>query len=450
MKRMGTDRGRTADRVATVRPVDLHTAICDAAVEALRNGAPAKLDGREAVQLLARQMVGQHAGERRKEHLTAEIASQRRVAQRARDNANRASSDDMRQDFMTDAEEAYAERMRLQAELKKLEQGSDNRLLPESFASELDYVAHALAQLAATSTTPSREFGNAILDVIDGLRVAPGDDPTRCDVSFNLLLPFDGMVAQFGPIRTTVRNRAYPATLRDSLKGDSPRVRLAQQAHQYDVGTSTYNPMEVLQHVASALRVEGYSLLAAGTLVRSQLQPVYDYIGLRLWGDSSEHSLGTEYVEWMDHIYRNADFHWTPRHHRVPARTRQALVDAIIARGGEALVTDLIADLHGAGVEAQQIAWFGRDVSCGESPPWKHCVVRLGDWGPGSSRKAKSLTLRRCTCGDFATLVVRAPEVPEGVLCGTCHRMPLENSPTFPDDYFPDSLGHADTTPEHR
>jgi hypothetical protein len=436
MKRIGTDRGRTADRVATVRPADLHTAICDAALKALRDGAPAKLDGREAVQLLARQMVGQEAGERRREHLTAQIASQHRVARRARDNANKASSDDMRQDFMADVEEAYAERIRLQAELKALEEASEHRLLPESFASELDYVAHALAQLAATTTTPSREFGNAILDVIDGLQVVPAHDRTKCDVTFNLLLPFDGMVAQFGPIHTTVRNRAYPATLRDSLQGESPRSRLARRAHQHDVGTVTYNPMEVLQHVAMALRDEGYNPLAAGTLMRSQFEPLYDYVALRLWNDSVDQPLDSGYIDWLDSVYRDPNFRWNQRHHRVPAHTRQTLVDAILARDGEAAVPDLIADLRGSDVGPQQMAWFGRDISDGEFPPWKHCVVRLGDWGPGSSRKAKSLTLRRCICGDFATLVVRAPEVPEGVLCPTCHRMPRADSPTFPDAYF--------------
>lgn len=438
MPRLSTDRGRTADRVASIDPGELHAAICHAAIDALRKGAPLEsLDGLEYFHLRSAGFGVRNTTEQRREMFDAQIRRQRRIAEQARVNANAASSPRLREEFLTDVENAYLELEALEQQLEELEHESEGGVVPEQFDAEIDFIAHALAQLATTRTTPTSEFGEAINRVITDLRIRPETISRRCEVEFYLLLPADGMVLRFGPIRTTVANHAYISTLPDDVRVDSPRLVLTGQAtaHQL-VGARSKSPHEVLQEVKRALVAHGYTDLAAGIIVRSDFGPLYEIAAHDLWGEPLTGDYDPGYVELVLSLYRSESFRWNPRHHSLDCTLRQHLVDAVARRGGSAGYPDVIADLVGTGVDDQRVTVFSRAQQLGEAPPWEPCVERIGRWVQYAPRSERSLRLWPCPhCGGHATKVVRVPEVAACLLCPDCLRMPTVGSPRFPDSY---------------
>jgi hypothetical protein len=229
MSRLSNDGGRTADRVASIEPRELHQAICDAAIAALRAGAPIeRLDGLEYFHLRGSGsgFGVRNVAKQRRELLETQIARQQTVAEQARANANIATSDRLRVAFLQDAEHAYVELGHLEKQLQQLDQDDQPIVTPDQFEGEIDFIAHALAQLATTRTTPSGDFGEAVRQVITDVRIVPNPARRTCDVSFCLLLPADGMVLRFGPIHTSVTNRAYLAKLPDDIRPNAPRLVL--------------------------------------------------------------------------------------------------------------------------------------------------------------------------------------------------------------------------------
>ena len=118
MARISTDRGRTADRIASINPGELHRAICDAAIAALRNGAPIEqLEGFTSFTLNGRLAARHDTTEQKRSHLTKRIADEEDVAKRARSNANQVNDEEAQAGFLNDAVKAHAEVKRLRKEL---------------------------------------------------------------------------------------------------------------------------------------------------------------------------------------------------------------------------------------------------------------------------------------------------------------------------------------------
>jgi hypothetical protein len=439
MPRLSTDNGRTADRVASIEPLELHQAICTAAIAAVRAGAPLeRLDGLEYFHLRSAGFGIRNVAQQRRELLEARISRQQVVAEQARANANAATSERTRSDFLLDVENAYIELEQLERQLEQASHSERPGVTPDQFDAEIDFIAHALAQLANTRTTPTGEFGEAVKQVITDVRIVP--DPLRrlCDVEFSLLLPADGMVLRFGPIRTTVANRAYPAKLPDDMRPDAPRLVLTRQATVHQIrATRATSDHEVLQEVKRALVAHGYTDLAAGTIVRSDFGPLYEITANDLWGEPLTGDYDPQYVELVRRLYRSADFSWNPRRHSLDCTMRQQLVDVVAARGGHATYPDVISDLANTGIDDQRITVYSRAQQLGDAPPWEPCVERLGTWAQYAKRTARSLRLWGCPhCGGHATKVLRVPEVAACLLCPDCRRMPSADSPVFPEEYL--------------
>lgn len=439
MPRLSTDNGRTADRLASIDPLELHQAIATAAITALRTGAPLeRLDGLEYFHVRSTGFGVRDATQQRRQLLLTQIDRQQLIAEQARENANMAAAARLRDAFLQDAENAYVELEQLERQLDQLDAVDHPTVLPEQFETEVDFIAHSLAQLAKIRTTNSGEFGDAIRQVITDVRIVPDPVHRTCTVEFNLLLPADGMVLRFVPIRTSVTNRAYLKCLPDDVRPDAPRLVLTRQATAQQVrNTRATSDHEMLQNVKGALVNHGYTDLAAGIIVRSDFRPLYAIAAHDLWSEPLPAGYDPQYVALARSTYRSPDFHWNPRHHSLDCTLRQTLVDAVKTRGGVANLRDVIDDLASSGVDDQRIAVFSRAQQLGSAPPWKPCVARIGDWRQQAPLASRSLQLWKCPhCDGHASIVVRAPEVAECVLCRDCRRMPSKDSPVFPPDYF--------------
>lgn len=439
MARLSTDLGRTADRIAAIDPLELHQAIASASIAALRAGAPIeRLDGLEYFHIRSAGFGVRDVTHQRRELLVAQISRQQLIAEQARENANTATTTRLRDAFLEDVENAYLELEQLERQLDQLGTAGRPTVLPEQFTTEVDFIAHALAQLAKTTTTPSSEFGDAIRQVISDMRIVPDPVLHTCDVEFSLLLPADGMVLRFGPIRTSVSNRAYPACLPDDVRPDAPRLLLTRQATAQQLRSSrATSDHEILQKVKRELVRTGYTDLAAGIIVRSDFGPLYAIAAHDLWGTPLPDDYDPRYVELVLTTYRSPAFRWNPRRHSLDCTPRQQLVDAVAGAGGTAGLLDVIELLATTKVDDQRIAIFSRQQQLGDAPPWEPALQRIGDWRQKRPRLSRFLSLQKCPhCDGHATKVVRVPEAPACVLCPACLRMPVDDSPAFPIDYL--------------
>ena len=440
MPRISTDRGRTADRIASLNPVELHQAISDAAIAALRNGAPIEqLDGLTYYKINGRLAARHDTTEQKRNHLTKRITEEEEIAKRARANANRVDDEQAQAAFVDDAVRAHTEIKRLRKELDSCNTENNPQALPDEISSELDYFAHALARLAVTTKTPNREFADAVQQIITDIKITPRIDERVCDVEFRLCVPAADRVLTIGPIRTVVTNRAYPATLPDDISPNSPRRTLVRAA-----SSNALHPppggshLETIQIIKDQLIKRGYSPLASGTLLRSNSAALNAFIAAELWNEPIPDEFDPEYITHIRNTYKSTTFRWNPRNHKVDANLRQQLTNAVVARDGHATMHELINDLAHTKINANRIAVYSTDQACGPAPPWQPCVTRQGLWTSNTSRDERSLRTRKCPhCPDgHATTVIRVPEVPACVLCPTCHRMPTNNSPIFPAEYF--------------
>jgi hypothetical protein len=440
MARISTDRGRTADRIASINPGELHRAICDAAIAALRNGAPIEqLEGFTSFTLNGRLAARHDTTEQKRSHLTKRIADEEDVAKRARSNANQVDDEEAQAGFLNDAVKAHAEVKRLRKELDSCNSDTSPQALPDEISSELDFFAHALARLAVTIKTPNREFADAVQQVLTDIKITPRPDELVCDVEFRLCVPAADRVLTMGPIRTVVTNRAYPGTLPDDINPNSPRRTLVRAA-----SSNALHPppggghLETIQIIKDQLIKLGYSPLASGILVRSNSAALNAFIAAELWDEPIPDELHPEFITHIRDTYKVTAFRWNPRCHKVDSSLRQQLTDAVVARHGHATMRELIGDLAHTKINANRIAVYSTNQVCGTAPPWQPCVTREGPWTSNTSRDERSLRTHKCphcTHGD-ATAVIRAPEVIACVLCPTCRRMPTADSPVFPSEYI--------------
>jgi hypothetical protein len=121
----------------------------------------------------------------------------------------------------------------------------------------------------------------------------------------------------------------------------------------------------------------------------------------------------------------------------VYVRPRDDVNALFLAVGGSMLSCHAKAAFRGAGIPE----WFLTDLTH-RAGGRQHLFLVPNPAGRqrGCCRRTNCpsnlLTLMPCPhCGGWATLAARVPEVPGGLLCPDCLRMPVDRSPVFPDDY---------------
>lgn len=437
----GTDRGPTGQRLASIRPAELHEAIVRSAVTALREGAPTELaDGLEFWRMsdLGARVVDIRS--RRIEALASELSEAKLAYEGARRNSNAATTERMREDFFTDAEAEGHRIDELERELRRAEEESSDLVAPARFDSDCDFLAHALSALVHFGEHAPPGVAEALSQVVRFTRFTPvhSVDPPQLEIEYHLLLPADGKVAKFGPITCTVTNLAYRNTLRDN--GDAQRARALLHERLGDSPDTEHDTPagHAVQAMTERLMSQlGWSRLAGRTLATSGLQPLYAIASNLLWGDEIPADLDPTYVDLVRSTYSNPQFRWNGRHHALDCRLRQLCVDATIEEGGVIKMADLEARLEDTNVDDIRITIFSRDQQLGQAPVWRPCLERRGDWIQQHPKSGRSLAAVACPhCGRWASWVVRTPETPGCLLCPDCRRMPVTDSPTFPEVYL--------------
>ena len=428
------DRGRVGERVATIRPAELHRAIAEAAARAIRAGVQAELlDGRRAARLGQLLGAGPDRRATRLDYLDERIAEAERRATNARRNANSADDPDLADELLADAKDARDEVVRLRDERAQL--AARHEGLPDVFESDADYVARALANLANIEHTADGEVGEALSHILRIEGMAVTDDGSHVDVSFRIDVPADNRVARLGPVTCRVANRAYRNTLGSTL-GSHPLVTTAVR-HGLGAAVRHCNDTTVLRAVADTMLARGYSQLAASIAVRATIPSLHAVIAHDLWGDPIPVGLDVEYVALILAVYKAPGFAWNRHRHTVDPTERQALVDLVAQAGGRVDVAGLAGRLGARRAHLTQV--FSRPQKVGDAPVWEPCLCRGGQWQQGRRAEGteRYLALVSCPhCGGHATVVARTPETPACLLCPTCRRMPTPGSPVFPDDYF--------------
>jgi hypothetical protein len=226
--------------------------------------------------------------------------------------------------------------------------------------------------------------------------------------------------------------------LPDDLRPDSARLILTRQASAHQLRPPrAASDHEMLQHVKQALVTHGYTVHAAGIIVRSDFGPLYQIAANDLWGEPLDDGYDPAYVDLVRSSYKSPNFIWDSRRHNFDCTARQQLVDAIASQGGSAALPTVSGLLAGTKVDDQSISNFSRAQQRGNAPAWEPCVERVGEWERHTPRAGRSLRLWDCPhCGGHASKVIRVPEVASCLLCPDCLRMPTADSPTFPADYL--------------
>lgn len=299
-----SDVGHEGDRVASMNPRELHEAFASTAMAGIRSGAPVELlDGLESYRVRdLRGLVRDTAGQRRL-HLEEQIKALETTKSNARRNANGASDDALRDEFMQDAIEAQNRIRQFEAELTKLEQSRQLPPAPSRFTSECDFLAHGLAKLKYVETTETREFSEALERIVDIIDMDPYTTPKKVHIRFYLLLPADGRVARLGPLVCTVNNRAYAKTLAPDVRF-APESLLAASAREGLFGSTarTKTDKEVLSLVSQALVGKGYAPLAARLVTRSGMTSIACIAANDLWDESLPDEYDPDYVSWVRSI----------------------------------------------------------------------------------------------------------------------------------------------------
>jgi hypothetical protein len=377
---------------------------------------------------------------RRIKAIEEELAAAEASYRQARANANTTRNERLRRDYLSDAEQEALRIEGLESALAAERARPADSPEADSFDSECDFLAHALAGLVHHGEYAPRELVEALSTVLEfnAFRPVIRGGERQVEIEFSLLLPADGRVARFGPISCWVNNRAYPSTLRSDGSTGQLRAWLRERVaraglDQFDAGSH-----RSAQFLAEQLHTTaGWTRLGAATLVRSGVAPLYRIATHVLWGDELPDEIDPEYVKLVVDTYSAAEFAWNGRHHALDCSLRQLCVDAVVDAGGELGLVDLEQALHRTPVDSVRITVYSRPQVCGRAPVWEPCLERRGSWLRQHPRTGRSLVAIRCPhCGGFASRVLRTPETPACLLCPDCYRMPRPGSPVFPRVYL--------------
>ena len=279
-------------------------------------------------------------------------------------------------------------------EIATLEDELDEPELGQTFETNADLVAHAIAALSNVESIASSDLRDALRTVISNERWFIDGDYVRWDLSIELPHP-DGTVT-LGPISGRVLNRHIPSATVPSTK----------------------------DRVSQKLLVENGLCEAASYSATACPSPVLSTV---LMAHLSQAPLDQEIdPEWADHIvatYADLSFAWNRGKWRLPDEGRRALLSLLSDAGGQLSQREILA----TGITKSQLRYLGRVTDAPSGQP----IVRRA-----ANVRNAMYTLIECPhCGGFASHSIVTPETPLGVLCPSCWRMPVALSPVFPEMY---------------
>lgn len=380
--------GIAAEKIATIRPGDLHRSIAEGIAQAIRDGVPAtRLNGETFwIESSPHSLPKLISSNRTTDFLRRQLAEHQTRAARARKHALDFDDPDTARALLNDASYHQRKAEEVRRELAELEHQTETSSLPERWESNAAAVAQALANLATIDGAADGSIRAAMDEIITNSRMTV--DAKQVAWTLHVRLPLDTGVALLGPIRGTVPNLHRPPSLAEQLR----RAGLSRKAARL-----------LAQHPDR-------------DLVRTLLD---------------EAARANEpFLSYMWEVYTADLTWWRSRTWRAPDQGRQLLIDAVQSLGGSATPNQL----RQQDIDRNHIHRFSKQGPEVMATP---AVRRVGDWKKGPANQPRKVALVQCPhCCGYATHVMRVPEIPCGLLCPDCRRMPTQSSPVFPNQYF--------------
>lgn len=436
--------------IAVLAPAELHKTMAYAAAKGIRDGLPVELIGGLSTFKSAgggHTLHDSRAG--RLSRLRTRIDQGQRLYLQARANANDPEVDEqLRADFMADAVSAHAAVAKLRAELAALEaeESSDQPL--DAFDADADYVVAALANLAVCEGVAPAALQESLLTIIDELKwdipARPLARGEKISASFYLRVPAQGGVARIGPIRFEVEHlgRLRPAK---AVAVYGPLVRrLMEVTPALQTSTSSVAQRRRAARAARQILADaGLNYAATRVLIVCPQDEVVDVVCHLALGHRLRGSYAPAFIRRVADTYLDSSFGWQFTAWAHSAVARQLVVDTVVAAGGSMQMKYLYEALEGHPAVARDAIWRATVDMVSTSPeptrarPWKAAVlaprVRARRNG-GSLVHAVRCPHADCP-GEWASVVLRVPEVWRCLICPDCLREPVEDAPRLPDSY---------------
>lgn len=317
---------------------------------------------------------------------------------RAQRNARLAADDESAALFVADVKRYHSEKTRLEQELATAETELDFPGLEETFETNAELFAHALAALASTELQADSSLREALRTVISGERWWLEGDTIGWEL--NVELPHSQGTVLLGPVRGHLTNRLPPQDRTNKM----PRSKLVTVEGLVELGLGK----RAAQSAAACPHPDLTNTLRA-----------------HLAGDP--YPAGVDPI-WADHVvdvYTDHGFRWNLGHWRLADDLRRRALQVVTDAGGRLSRHEIFQ----AGIKPEQLRYLSRQT---HAPSGEPILQRVGKKN-GDNTIYGPLPCPHCT--GTATHSIVTPETAPGVLCPACWRAPRPDSPTFPDWY---------------
>jgi len=391
----------------------------------------------------------------------AQVTSLRTQAERARRRSNRVEDDETAALLLADAAKYGADADRLAASLAK-EDGVE-RSAPETLELNVGTLVAVLTAIVQAPGPIPHEAANVITKSLVNFSVVLDNDRPNADISFNLEVPVnDDEVALIGPIHGSVEVYGRPRTntyrTLTERRGHEILRRLAEGETQDEIIASLRNVSEHSMRECLAREAVSVGLSSrVSWIVFTSPIPELHCLFARLIRSNSVNACReqsrVDLEAWVSEnllVPDGANPAWAalalssylsaepPRVHWAARNVLQTKAIRILEEcGGHAMLSELrnqypeFDEVNFRGcVYHRRSPW--EPVLSAEKVTTSRPTVRRGGF-----HKDMHVSLWKCThCDGNATLPLQAVEIPGHLLCPTCHRSPMADSPIFPDSYF--------------
>ena len=364
------------------------------------------------------------------DELVSRLRRLRRQAANARRNANDASNETLRQQFLREHEEAASDAQAVEKDLVRVA-GAEGQIPIDA-----DKIAIVLAAVADGTDHVEGEIADALREVLADFKLKPATDGNVCRWECSLRVPLAGGTLKIGPATGslemgtarnlaakrsgTLANRAAEAA--QLLFGDGKDLSAVAD----DLGITTHR--RVAQTVRDHLKEVGLSASAATFLVSDGTAAARAVVWERLHGRPYPRHLPQRYAAHIGEVYIGGGVRGQVSRRRRQQAARSAIAH-IQGAGGWIPDKDIASFQRQLGITDHALTTYVR----GRRHPGLilHPFLTEIDGGIGL------LPCPHSGCDGWATLVSPHPETPTDLLCPTCMRMPDPASSTlvFPDDY---------------
>jgi DNA invertase Pin-like site-specific DNA recombinase len=421
--------------LASMVPSELHQSLASAAVEHLRNGALLeRVDGAPDFAEATRTPLAYEELHWKQQRVAERLAAVDDEYRRTLRAAALAPTAEMQADLLQMAAALQSDKDAAEQEVTALQVERDQVAAPVPVWVAGDLIAHVLAGLANTDQAVPGPVAAAISELITDLQF--NINAEDCTFSFSLRLPVDDGWAAFGPISGSVRNRVADRTLARAQVVERLRERTATWmtrdiAFSDLAGTQGRSGETQRFRVAEDLAALGLPPNSARLMTRLPVLDARRTIWAALNQESSPADVSPEFARHLVGTYLDPALttkRWLGR--QVEA---EEYVQLLRSNGGSLSRQEVREFRDTTGKRPEIFVRGERAVAVG--PRRSGCFN--SNCGSRDCRNCGPVTLVICPhCNGWADHVLRVPECPPGLLCSTCRRMPVPDSPEFPQAYL--------------